>query len=336
MPIPLLGRMLPEAPASIQEMMSRLGQLPGQQAISGLAQRQMVPQALPQELPPEMMAQQPMPGMTVGGLARGAAGALPILGEAMDVQEMIRGIQERSPGRAAMGAAGLALPFVGFSGIFAGARSAGADKALLAQAEKLAKEGESAEKIWQDTGWWVKTKEGPSPPGGQPRYEIPDRPAKFLPKVAKRREATRMEDVLQHPELFQAYPELGRAPFNPISGLPYEASWDPSTGMLMQKELAKYATAGKGLSTHELQHGVQQLEGLPRGGDPDEMMALGVRPEVADEIYRRLAGEAEARAAMSRMGFTPAERRAFPPWQSYDVPLEQLIVRPNQPGPVRR
>jgi hypothetical protein len=43
--------------------------------------------------------------------------------------------------------------------------------------------------------------------------------------------------------------------------------------------------------------------------------------------YQRLAGEAEARAVQSRMNMTDAERRAKFPYQSYDVPINELIVR---------
>lgn len=50
-------------------------------------------------------------------------------------------------------------------------------------------------------------------------------------------------------------------------------------------------------------------------------------PYTAQEAYRRLAGEAEARATQARMNMTPAERRATFPYESYDVPLNQLIVR---------
>jgi hypothetical protein len=45
------------------------------------------------------------------------------------------------------------------------------------------------------------------------------------------------------------------------------------------------------------------------------------------EAYRRLAGEAEARATQARMNMTPAERRATFPFDSYDVPVNQLIIR---------
>lgn len=45
------------------------------------------------------------------------------------------------------------------------------------------------------------------------------------------------------------------------------------------------------------------------------------------EYYRRLAGEAEARATQSRINLNPAQRRALFPEESYDVPINQLIIR---------
>ena len=56
---------------------------------------------------------------------------------------------------------------------------------------------------------------------------------------------------------------------------------------------------------------------------------LGVRGsgDPGDQLYRRLAGEAEARAVQSRMNMNPAQRQATPPWQSYDVPWDRLIIK---------
>lgn len=43
--------------------------------------------------------------------------------------------------------------------------------------------------------------------------------------------------------------------------------------------------------------------------------------------YQRLAGEAEARATQARLGMTAEQRRAKFPYESYDVPINQLIIR---------
>jgi hypothetical protein len=45
------------------------------------------------------------------------------------------------------------------------------------------------------------------------------------------------------------------------------------------------------------------------------------------DLYRRLAGEAEARAVQKRMNMNPIERRQTPPWQSLDVPEQEFIYR---------
>jgi hypothetical protein len=45
------------------------------------------------------------------------------------------------------------------------------------------------------------------------------------------------------------------------------------------------------------------------------------------EQYKRLAGEAEARAVQSRLGMTKEQRRQTYPFKSYDVPLDELINR---------
>lgn len=45
------------------------------------------------------------------------------------------------------------------------------------------------------------------------------------------------------------------------------------------------------------------------------------------DVYRRLAGEVEARAVSARRDMTPQERAARPPWLDYDVPeSEQIII----------
>ncbi len=54
---------------------------------------------------------------------------------------------------------------------------------------------------------------------------------------------------------------------------------------------------------------------------------MRTKPSSGHDAYRRLAGEAEARATQARMNMGPAERRAMFPYDSYDVPVDQLIVR---------
>jgi hypothetical protein len=69
------------------------------------------------------------------------------------------------------------------------------------------------------------------------------------------------------------------------------------------------------------QHELQQLE-RKYYGLMDQRSSIDPR-----DAYKRLAGEAEARAVQTRRDFTEQMRRETPPWQSYDVPLNSLIVR---------
>lgn len=60
----------------------------------------------------------------------------------------------------------------------------------------------------------------------------------------------------------------------------------------------------------------------------DEKAMQAYRSEQAKfDLYQRLAGEAESRAVQSRMNMTPEQRRATFPEESYDVPLNELIIR---------
>jgi len=50
-----------------------------------------------------------------------------------------------------------------------------------------------------------------------------------------------------------------------------------------------------------------------------------------NNLYRRLAGEVEARNVETRMDWTPEQRRDTPPWHTEDVPRDQQIVRRTVP-----
>ena len=66
------------------------------------------------------------------------------------------------------------------------------------------------------------------------------------------------------------------------------------------------------------------MNGLSAKIDELRKTGAGLAPE---EGYKRLAGEAEARATQARMNMDMAQRRATYPLDSYDVPVNQLIIR---------
>jgi len=174
---------------------------------------------------------------------------------------------------------------------------------------------------------------------------------------------TTVDDVLFHHNLSEAYPELMKIE----SQLTPNGTGSKGQLMLTDKDLIMQIRPDlqgkKAESTmlHELQHGVQEKEGFAKGGSVEGVvkeankeaeeiakklneMPYGspqyeetykkflekrqnITVDQAQDMYKRLAGEAEARAVQSRMNMTDAERRAKFPYQSYDVPINELIVR---------
>jgi hypothetical protein len=197
--------------------------------------------------------------------------------------------------------------------------------------------------------------------------------------------------AMQHPELFEAYPDLGQALIirrNQLLGESTRGAYFPDAARIDIGTAVSYKpTAASSTALHELQHAVQQREGFAKGGSPtqfttkfdDQLKALKddlskalvgnsssslqeifnnfdlieqdklkqiaqkhgmdspdailrtlkIGQQRADpyEQYLRLAGEAEARAVQKRMNMSPTVRRQTPPWQSLDVPEEELIFK---------
>ena len=79
---------------------------------------------------------------------------------------------------------------------FAGEKALNASANKLSKAKAMLEKGEDEVKIWQSTGWY-KDKDGAW------KFEIDDSPAKI-----KNQNADKLGDLLEHEELFKAYPEL--------------------------------------------------------------------------------------------------------------------------------
>lgn len=79
---------------------------------------------------------------------------------------------------------------------FAGEKALNASANKLSKAKGMLEKGEDEVKIWQSTGWY-KDKDGAW------KFEIDDNPAKI-----KNQNADKLGDLLEHKELFKAYPEL--------------------------------------------------------------------------------------------------------------------------------
>ncbi len=190
--------------------------------------------------------------------------------------------------------------------------------------------------------------------------------------------------VLEHPELYKAYPELADIPV-------YQGNkgfGGASAGLMggkgdMEVNIYQQGLRGNPRSSmlHEMQHAVQTLEDMAPGGSPsmafqdpaafkilEDLRAKASTPmsfedyaeryshlankeagyqdylksipgivknmdrelqsQAAMEYYKRLAGEAEARATQMREPMSASQRAQEFPYSSYDVLPEDLIVKP--------
>jgi hypothetical protein len=261
----------------------------------------------------------------------------------------------------------------GSLGMFAGRTARTADQAALARAEQMAASGADKGSIWNDTGWFQGT-------DGKWRFEIDDSgaiPTMSANKIAAEQDGSRvyMGRALKHDQLYDAYPETKTTGIRYEVGTPGAASYAPNNYMVTLEgpRLQGTQMPRDDVILHELQHGVQQIEGFAQGGntqfagvprdvlfdaarkayeaadgDAALLRELGIEvPNAArpawdaladrqklewldagrEHIYRRLAGEVEARNVQARMNMTPDQRRATPPWTTEDVPFDQQIIR---------
>lgn len=221
-------------------------------------------------------------------------------------------------------------------GIFGGRKAKTADLDALARAEEMARVGTPREEIWSQTGWF-------SGPDGKWRFEIDDSGATF-----------RGKDRLRHPDMYDAYDDL-RDSVVLRSGRQNEGAYMPGFGPMPDRIVIGPDSADpRSIALHEYQHAIQKREGFAKGESPSGLLKEASRipntpearalwgddkvdqakalmapggPDLAMDLYKRHAGETEARAVQARQDLTPEQRRARAPWLDYDVPEKDQIVR---------
>lgn len=140
------------------------------------------------------------------------------------------------------------------TGTIGGVRAATLNKEALKLAQTAESQGFDADQIWKSTGFFRGADK-------RWRHEIDDSGSKFFPENIKG--GNFLSDVLHHPALFEAYPQLKltRIRIDPSKG--EGASWNGNTIVLGDK-----AAKDKGILVHEIQHAIQDIEGFAKGGTP--------------------------------------------------------------------
>lgn len=153
--------------------------------------------------------------------------------------------------------------------IFGGVMAKTADLGKLEIAQGLAKAGAKAQEIWDKTGWFQGT-------DSKWRFEISDQGA------TTKAQGSTLSEVLDHPQLYAAYPELRQARFTPAPKDTGEASI--TNGV---REVAA-PVGDTSITLHEVQHHVQHIEDFPLG------------TKANDPRYRETDGEREALKVQQR------------------------------------
>lgn len=137
-------------------------------------------------------------------------------------------------------------------GVFGGRLAKTADHAKLAKAEEMTKAGMDRGAIWDETGWFQE-------PSGKWQFEIDDSPSAMTYAMEGR-----SPDLLTHPELYVAYPSLADMPAaRTREALDVRGGFDGKRISVADRLPLNDA---RSTMLHELQHGIQRIEGLPKGG----------------------------------------------------------------------
>lgn len=169
------------------------------------------------------------------------------------------------------------------------------------------------------------------------------------------KDTAKLHEILQHPSLFANYPEL--KDINVIYGHGVKNSagyFDPRTNTILAA--GRTPEEARSIIIHEIQHAVQRREGWSPGASLEnipydsrtkqqyEQMVMDLKRNknvdftdtenlknldryMRTELYKKTAGEADARAAQTRQYFTPEELRQFPINQNfYDIPLKEMLI----------
>jgi hypothetical protein len=238
----------------------------------------------------------------------------------------------------------------GFAGTFIGKNAKLWDKLAEQRFLQLEKAGMAPEQIWKETG----TLRGLD---NKLRQEFSDKNATAAYTHLQESGTNRLAEKAIDNPLYEAnYPHLSKVGQlglreNPQSGS-FEWSYfdNPQLGSGHLVAKAPNLNELKGVGVHEMQHGIQKLEGFSGGTNlqqvkmyeipqvylnranklMDEAEKLTTQDKLAEAskkmsernkilnqgkyaVYARNAGEAEARMAQNRMNLTDAERRAMFP-----------------------
>lgn len=251
------------------------------------------------------------------------------------------------------------LPLIGAT--FIGAKAKNWSKDAEALANLMRDKGVNAEGIWNATLDHLGRGTIFNPLDKKARQEISDIPAALKKDLEELKipHNTTMGAVLDHPELYQAYPELANTPikfFSDTSPKSMKGYYNPQTGGIgVNTDTVRNPKDLISTLLHENQHNIQNIEGFVKGGSTEGIKQSKEGADIIQqlvsqykdaplyeltqavqsrlkELYHSLGGEVEARNTQMRANLGKA---GLPdiykdiPVKTQDVPNEALLWPPN-------
>lgn len=154
----------------------------------------------------------------------------------------------------------------GTLGVMAGVGSKTANKIDNTLANAMESRGFSHDQIYNATGWYRGL-------DNKWKYEIPDTGMKAKANLIKPGDY-KLDQVIDHPELFKAYPDLKDLKIKVVESIPFGDSGAPRLGMFDHNTqtltiAATDVSKMKQTIIHEIQHAIQNREGFARGTNLD-------------------------------------------------------------------
>lgn len=197
----------------------------------------------------------------------------------------------------------------------------------LEAAKSMAAAGKTPEEIRSLTGWF------PGKYDGKLRYEIPDSDAKFktdfkdIPesKLFEKSEPLKLGDVLDHPQLFNTYPDAKNIEVSKRRGFfdffgSLQGSFDGKNNI----NITPYAKEPLSTLLHEVQHWIQEKEGFAKGGNEQSVidnLSSKQKEELAksslDKLQSNLDSQSETINLLKKFGNSELAKQTRQAWEKF-------------------
>ncbi len=230
-----------------------------------------------------------------------------------------------------------------------GLKAETADKSALEKAMELEKDGTNSEKIRKETGWFkgydgkwrfeidnselefktdIEKNRAAAIELAKMKVKSAELEEKIVNNTATKaeeneyynldekmieyRKGVKLSDVINHPKLFEAYPQLKNVDvYYEISSV--NRGVYSSNGNVIMLNPMNTIDEQKEAIIHEIQHAIQGIENFANGSNLEYWKNLGYSDEEAMAMYYNTAGEREARDVSARRDYNAEQRKNIRP-----------------------